>query len=475
MLEGLEISEVNYSYLLENDVFRYDSFFFKKEFLKQEKQVRDLDFLTLKNADSSLLSFGAYSLNNYVTYYSEGIPFIRGINLKNGRIDLSDVIHIDETAHNLLHKSQIKPNTILLSMSGTIGDVALVTDNNNFPLNSNQDIAKIRVPNENLNIFVVYTFLLTKFGQNYLSREARGSVQQHVYLSQMENFEIPKFNDLFTENIETAIKNSESAWYVSQQTYLKAEELLLEELGLNNFQPSVEQTNIKSFSESFLASGRLDAEYYQPKYEDYLNKILNYSLGCESIRDHFLHSKKSIDRSQAYYHYTEISDINTSNGSITFNKVSLEDLPANGKMVLQKGDMIISKVRPYRGAIALIREEPDNYVGSGAFTVLAEKKDYKKEVLQVLLRTTPYQELMMKCNVGTSYPVIKDEDILSLPLPLVPKKMQLRIEALIGESFQLRKESDHLLEVAKRGLEIAIEQDEKTALKWMKEQQTQRK
>ena len=144
-------------------------------------------------------------------------------------------------------------------------------------------------------------------------------------------------------------------------------------------------------------------------------------------------------------------------------------------MVLQKGDMIISKVRPYRGAIALIREEPDNYVGSGAFTVLAEKKDYKKEVLQVLLRTTPYQELMMKCNVGTSYPVIKDEDILSLPLPLVPKKMQLRIEALIGESFQLRKESDHLLEVAKRGLEIAIEQDEKTALKWMKEQQTQRK
>ena len=33
--------------------------------------------------------------------------------------------------------------------------------------------------------------------------------------------------------------------------------------------------NIKSFNESFVTKGRLDAEYYQPKYEDYVGKIIS--------------------------------------------------------------------------------------------------------------------------------------------------------------------------------------------------------
>jgi chorismate mutase len=49
--------------------------------------------------------------------------------------------------------------------------------------------------------------------------------------------------------------------------------LLLDTIGLKNFQPSRENKNIKTFSESFLATGRLDAEYYQPKYEEIISKI----------------------------------------------------------------------------------------------------------------------------------------------------------------------------------------------------------
>lgn len=34
--------------------------------------------------------------------------------------------------------------------------------------------------------------------------------------------------------------------------------------------------NIKTFRESFLVSGRLDAEYYLPQYEHYLEVLSNY-------------------------------------------------------------------------------------------------------------------------------------------------------------------------------------------------------
>jgi type I restriction enzyme S subunit/type I restriction enzyme M protein len=40
---------------------------------------------------------------------------------------------------------------------------------------------------------------------------------------------------------------------------------------------------------------------------------------------------------------------------------------------------------------------------------------------------------------------------------------------LVEESFKLKKQSEHLLEVAKTAVEIAIEQDEATAIAYIKE------
>lgn len=41
---------------------------------------------------------------------------------------------------------------------------------------------------------------------------------------------------------------------------------------------------------------------------------------------------------------------------------------------------------------------------------------------------------------------------------------------IVIESFNLRKQSKHLLECAKRAVEMAIEQDEKTAMSWLEKE-----
>ena len=43
--------------------------------------------------------------------------------------------------------------------------------------------------------------------------------------------------------------------------------------------------SVKSFTDSFLKSGRLDAEYYQPKYDYYHSKIAEYGNGHFRIGD----------------------------------------------------------------------------------------------------------------------------------------------------------------------------------------------
>ncbi|MDE0040935.1 MAG: hypothetical protein OXT74_02780 [Candidatus Poribacteria bacterium] len=52
-------------------------------------------------------------------------------------------------------------------------------------------------------------------------------------------------------------------------------------------------------------------------------------------------------------------------------------------------------------------------------------------------------------------------------LPILPEEIQTGIQHKITESFDLRKKSRRLLESAKRAVEIAIDEDEQTAIEWL--------
>ena len=52
-------------------------------------------------------------------------------------------------------------------------------------------------------------------------------------------------------------------------------------------------------------------------------------------------------------------------------------------------------------------------------------------------------------------------------MPKIDDNFQEEIKQKINESFNLRRQSKHLLEAAKRAVEIAIEEDEDTAMEWL--------
>lgn len=462
MLEGLEVSEVNYSYVVENNILRLDSNYFLKEFLSDELLISSTKYSKLKNLTSSILSFGAYSLNNEVEYLDKGVPFIRGVNLKNGRINFNNIIYISNDAHKLLWKSEVKPNTVLLSMSGTIGDVAIASKNLKYPLNSNQDIAKIEP--KNISSEYLYLFLISKFGQNFLKREARGSVQQHVYLSQIEEFNIPIFNPDFVSDIENLIHSSDEKYEHFQQKYTQAENLLLETLGLHHFQPSVEAINVKSLKESFLNSGRLDAEYYQPKYEDYIRLIKSSSLGYNNLEKVCnLKDKNYSPKDNIEYNYVELSNIGKS-GEITGSTIDLgKELPSRARRLVNTGDVIISSIEGSLESCALVTEQYNKAICSTGFYVINSNK-INSETLLVLFKSELMQNILKQNCSGTILTAINKNEFLKIPIPYIENSIQTQIAQLLQESFTLKAESEKLLETAKRAVEIAIEESEEAAI-----------
>lgn len=475
MLEGLEISEINYKYLeLSNDVFRIDSNYFKKEFIQEESIIKRTKNKTLKNLGVSLLSFGAYSLNNFVEYKSVGIPFIRGINMKGGRISFNDMIYIDQEANKLLWKSEVTPETVLLSMSGTIGDVAIASNNWNYPINSNQDIAKIRT-NGNINPYYLYVFFLTRFGQNYLIREARGSVQQHVYLSQMELFNIPIFSTDFERNIEDLILSLDELQNLSKNRYKQAESLLLNEIGLNNFNPSKDPINIKSFKKSLIKEGRIDSEYYLLKYEQLREYLKNYKLGYKNLGD--ISKTFRGDFVQEEYYNSENGIKYIRGADISSNQISSDKLMklSNGfkhtnEHLTEKGDIVIALIGSV-GTASLITEDYINSIVSNNLGLIRvfDNRFFPIYIHLFLTHRKIGQLLFKQKEMRTAQPKISDKDIWDFPVPILDINKQKQIAELVEESFKLKSESEKLLDVAKKTVEIAIEVNEASAIKFINE------
>lgn len=458
LLEKLEICIIKNNELERS--LRIDAEFYKKENLMIANKLKLLGAIPITNylnvSDGNHMAISE-------KFIESGIPYYRGQDINHFFIENSTPICIDDDSFqsSFMKRSHLQLGDILLSIIGTIGGISLVTSTRKATCSCKLAILRCK---QNYSSEIFAAFLYSKFGQNQIKKFIRGAVQMGFLLEDMDQILIPEFSKFFIDTINTEISYAQNKQKESIDNYVLAEQLLLQELGLMNWQPDDESVATKTFAD-LQNSGRLDAEYYQPKYDEYLAKVKSYSGGVSTLANHFEQNKTTTTFSLPQYNYIEIGDINVSNGEASFNLVQTEELPANAKYVIQQGDILISKVRPYRGAVSIIDFEPQNVIASGAFTILRENGAIRKEVLSTLLRTPLYKDWLLKWNVGSSYPVIKDEDILNLTIPVIKQEIQDQIAAKVQESFALRKESKRLLNLAKHAVEVAIEQGEDAAMK----------
>ena len=470
LLEGQEISEVSFSYVKQScEVFRLDSFYYSKEFLYDEYKIDSIKRERLRDLSSSILSFGAYSLNNFVEYRDRGIPFIRGVNLKNGILDFNDVIFIDEDAHRLLWKSEVSPQTILLSMSGTIGDVAIAMPDYAYPMNSNQDIAKIRI-NDKINTYYVYAFLLSRYGQNYLKREARGSVQQHVFLSQMENFIIPLPSASFQKQVEKIVLSAHYNLSKSNTIFSELQDLIMGELGLNDWQPRNDQVNIKSLKESFLSSGRLDAEHYQVKYDELEERIRNISH--KTIAEIQQFNARGVQPD-----YVEDGNVPVINSKHiledgldynNFERTTETFFSSHERARIGYGDILIYTTGANIGRTQAYLKHYQA-LASNHVNILRVKEGVNPIYLALVLNSPIGRMQTEKLCTGSAQAEIYPNDIEKFIVPILDETIQETIAAKVLKCFAMKTESQRLLNVAKEAVEIAISESEETALKYLKE------
>lgn len=466
-MDGLECKELLFSTVKKaNKSTRFDPEYYSKLALSTESFIisKPHYFLDTRNVVSG--PFGSTLKSS--SYLEKGdVPFVRIENIKGGfYISRSNLVYISSFDNNRIANSQLSEDDIVLSKVGnSIGFFARV-DSILKECNISENNIGIKLEGfSTAQKHTILTYFNSIYGQILLLRRRSGNAQPKLNVDDMCFIPIPVFDDKFCSVISNKIINSEILWHQSQDIIENTSERLLSELNYSTKTISTETIVTRTLSESYSISCRLDAEYFQLKYDDYYNLLSNYKYGFTTVEKEFRQIRTKCNRDEEKYSYIEIGDIDVTNGISTPNEIITQDLPDNAKIMTQTGDILISTVRPNRGAVSIL--DKSNLLVSGAFTVLREKTDYKKEVLFLLFRTELYKDWLLKYNVGTSYPVIKDNDVLKMPIPCFPQELQLEICNNVQQSLDAYNKAKELLSTAIRVVEIAIENGEDAALKWL--------
>jgi Restriction endonuclease S subunits len=463
-LRGLEASELKLSEI-ENGL-RIDAELYKKELVFFEQKIKTLQYSTL-GEEVRLIKKGIFDIKAEC-YSDTGIPFVRISNLKNCVIDTSDIVYIPEEENFKNLSTCLKRDDIILSKTANAA-ASLV---NLEICNTSQDTVAIKLKdNSRLNSHFIVIFLNTKYGLKQMQRWFTGNIQMHLNLEDCKtNLIIPIYSETFQNIIREKFKESIDLIEKSKLIYKNVQNLLLEKLGLFGWKIPNETATIKNFTESFLESGRLDAEYYQPKYYEVVQHVKQTSF---DLLGNLVTIKKSIEPgSDAYLSegvpFIRVADLSKFGLSETVvflnrNEYDIEALKPRKDTILLSKDGTVG--------IAYKIEEDIEAVTSGAILHLCvNDKRILPDYLCLVLNSMVVQYQAERDAGGSIIQHWKTDEIKQVVVPILSQEIQIQLKDLVQNSFFLQEKSKQLLDAAKHAVELAIDENENIAIEWLKSQ-----
>jgi len=462
----VQVSTVNFQNL--NHEFRIDAEYYREEILNclnvLEKHNKDsLDNLV----DFIIGPFGStVTIDQYVD--KSEYKYIRNKDINDFLIKDDEPALIPKAVYDNLPKYHIREKDLLITVVGTLGKVAIATNNDTKSIFSCKSTI-IRA--KSINSFYLLVYLNSNTGKLFSLRGKRGAIQEGLNLPDLKEIQVFIPSNKFQTLIETTVKKSFAGADKSKKLYSKAQALLLSELGLTDWQPKHQLSFIKNYSDTQQAE-RIDAEYYQPKYEEIVKAIKNYASGWDTLGNLVI-VKKCVEVGSGEYLDEGIPFVRVSNLSpfeITEEKYISEKLYAEIKRHQPKKDEILfsKDATPGIAHYLNVNEFPPKMIPSGGILRLKSKTSkVNNEYLTLVLNSILTQEQINRDVGGSVILHWRPDQVKETVIPILPEEKQTQIQQKVIESFNLRKQSKHLLECAKRAVEVAIEQDEQTAINWL--------
>lgn len=463
LLEGLEISEIRKKEL--NDETRYEAEFFRKRYLLENQALSRWPLTTI--GAFAAVTDGPHGYH----VVDESSPIVM-LTAKNARGWFSDREGADPIAKWVDEKnkrSSLAAGDVILSDRGTVGMCALVTEEA-LPANIDQDVARISWEDKKkLRPDYVVAYLNSSFGQDHMQRFATGMIQQGITLQKIRQIPIPMLSVVFQAAISETVQSAYRANCDSITHLTIAEQTLLAALDLADWYPPEPLTYTRS-SKEVLGAERFDSEFFKPKFDELVLRIRRCGK-CVPLGTLLAHNQRG---KQPIYAETGLCVVNSKH--VLKNEVVLGEDNDHAQSIpdaqqIRYGDVVINGtgVGTIGRAATFLHKTPaipDNHV-----TILRLKDASIDPVfLSVYLNSITGQIQVNKWLHGSSGQIeLYPADIAQFQIWIAPSKVQRTIRDKIEGAFAARNNAKSLLTRAQRAVEIAIEKNEASALRFLKE------
>lgn len=375
------------------------------------------DWEVLEVVDIGKVITGTTPSTGVNEYWGEGYPFVTPS-------DFSESKYVHETERYVteegIEKGKLIPkDSVMVTCIASVGEVAMASKQ----CITNQQVNTI-ICNEKVDShFIYYTMLYNK---PVLKRWAGITTSPIIKKSLFEQFPLtlPQFSK--QQKIAEILGSVDEAIQKVDETIEKIERLkkgLMQEL----LTKGIGHTEFKDTE-----IGRIPKDWELVK------------LGDER---YFRINKESIDPTHDIQNdkflYIDIESIEGDTGVIKrIKEIMRRDTPSRARRVIHHNDVIMSTVRPYLKAFALVPEEYDNQICSTGFAVLSCKEEILPHYLLYMLFSNTVIEQCNRMMVGGQYPALNKSQVTRIKIPLSPLSEQKEIAEILF-SFDKKLETLH--------------------------------
>lgn len=439
---------------------RLDAEYYQPEYLELEKDLKEYkdnlkSFREVLEKGNSLTG-GATPLG--ANYSENGIKFLRVQNIMPGYLDFSDIVFIEKKIHEgQLGRSKLINGDILLTITGISYGKAALYRSEYGESNINQHSVRMHFQKDLLPEYVSM-FLNSKYGKFQSDRKVTGNTRPALAYEEIKNFQIPVLDIRKQLEIKNIFDDSSKITNDSALFYQQAENLLLEKLNFKNFDIKENLSTIINFS-NVLEAQRMDAEYFQDRYDKLVSKIKD--KGAKKLGD-IVSMKKGFEPGSEEYQeegklFIRVSSLSKNGIKNNDQKYLSDKLYKKLKKDYEpkRGEILLTKdATP--GIAYLIKENMEGII-SGGILCLKLKENINGEYLALCLNSIVGKMQAERDAGGSVIKHWKSEQIRNVLIPILSKETQEKIADLVQKSHEAQKKARELLEEAKRRVEEMIE------------------
>lgn len=440
---------------------RLDAEYYQPEFLEAEKLVEEkkhVKFGEIINLLTDYHANGSYETlhqNVEISSVPDYSYMVRAVDLENLNFE-GDVRYVSRLAYQFLKKSKIYGNEIIIDKIGNAGTVYFMP-NLDKPVTLGMNLLLVRLKKEFSPEFI-YIFFNSKHGKLLIERNTTGINPKSIDKNSVRNILIPVVSESFNEQISLDVQRSLNCIADSKEYYRSAKDLLLKELGLDNFEAEKNLFSIVNLSDCQKAN-RIDAEYFQPKFAEVVSKIKQRNP--KKLGEIVSMTKGFEPGGEAYQEegkcFIRVSSLSKDGINENDQKYLKDDLYQNLKSSYQPrvGEILLTK--DATPGIAYTVKKPIEGIISGGILRLKLKVDIEPEYLTLCLNSIVGKMQTDRDAGGSIISHWKPDQVKEILIPILPEETQEKIAELVRKSHTARQKSKELLEEAKRNVEEMIE------------------